>query len=379
MHSLKVLTAEAEHAPSPAVLIVDDHSPNLLAMEAVLAPLGYRLLTAASGNEALELARVQDIATILIDVHMAGLDGYQTMALLRNVEPLRDVPVIFVTAVYDDARHRHRGYALGAVDFIAKPIDGEVLRAKVHALVSLYLRAQRIERMRGQERDRLKNLFLGAVGHDLRNPLNSVLMAARILEATSCSEESHRARAQAIAQACQRMTGIIENILDLTRGEFAGTVPITLEPADLGMVSRAVVEELRITHPQRVLEIEVVGDVSGHWDGGRLARVVSNLVGNALQHSSAGPVRVGVLDEGHHARLVVHNGGEPIREEILPHLFQAFRGDDARAGRLGLGLYIVKEIVHAHRGEVSVSSTAIAGTSFAVRLPKNPRIPAAGL
>src|ERR1700683_2726069 len=155
----------------PTILVVDDHPANLLALEGALEPLGYRIVGASSGAEALELLTKHDFVLIVMDVYMPGLDGYQTTALIRGRERSRDIPIIFLTAVYDQPEHMYRGYSLGAVDYIAKPFDAEILRGKVRALVLLYTRGLRAEHERSQEAERIKDLFLGAVGHDLRGPL----------------------------------------------------------------------------------------------------------------------------------------------------------------------------------------------------------------
>jgi signal transduction histidine kinase len=355
----------------PTVLAVDDQPSNLLALEGTLEPLGYRIVRANSGEEALKRLIEHDVVVILMDVHMPGLDGYQTTALIRQREQSRDIPIIFLTAVYNHLEHTHRGYALGGVDYISKPIDSEVLRGKVRALVALYTRGQRAERARGEEAERIKNVFLGAVGHDLRNPLNAILLASKlILHDPDCGSASHRSHAKKIERAGQRMHRIIEDILDLTRDHFAGGIPLSLQATRLGDVCRAVVDEHRLARPDRIVELEVTGEAVGHWDSGRLERVVSNLVGNAVEHSKDGPVQVRVRDEDERVTLNVHNGGPPIEPTTLSNLFEPFRRGNTGSHGLGLGLYIVREIVRAHGGSVDVRSTSSDGTTFIVTLPK---------
>jgi two-component system sensor histidine kinase/response regulator len=363
-----------DDASTATILVVDDYPANLLAAVAVLEPLGYRIVTAASGHEALELAHAEDLVTILMDVHMPELDGYETTALLRRNERSRDVPIIFMTAVYNLPEHAHRGYALGAVDFITKPFDAEILRAKVRALVALYLRGQRSERARSREIGRIKDLFLGGVGHDLRNPLSTIAMAAKLLATRPCSEESHRSHAARIDRACRRMNDMIEDVLDLTRGQFTEGIPVTLEPVDVADVCRTVVSEFRVAHPDRALELDIDGDARVLGDSGRLARVVSNLIGNALQHCAEKSVQVRVLARDERVAIAVHNAGWPIPESALPNLFEPFRRGEGSSEGLGLGLYLVREIARAHGGTASVTSTASDGTIFTVTLPRGPQL-----
>jgi signal transduction histidine kinase len=243
-----------------------------------------------------------------------------------------------------------------------------VLRGKVRALVLLYLRGQRSERERSQEAERIKDLFLGTVGHDLRSPLNAIILASQVM--VHRGGVPHPQHARTIERAGKRMHRMIEDILDLTRGQF-GRMSLSPKTTDLGDVSRAVVEELRLANPTRELQLEITGEVGGYWDPDRLARVVSNLVGNALEHGEDGPVHVRVRDEGEQVFLEVHNEGAPIEPEAQRTLFEPFhRGETGGAGGLGLGLFIVREIVRAHQGTVDVRSTSAEGTTFTVALTK---------
>ena len=351
--------------------MVDDHPANLLAMEAVLEPMGYRVVTATSGREALKRLDEHDYVLIVMDVFMPVLDGYATVEIIRQRERCRDIPVIFLTAVYNQPEHTYRGYALGAVDYISKPFDPEVLRGKIRALVLLYTRGERAERERSQHAERMRDLFLGAMSHDLRNPLSAIRLGAQmILRDADCARASHASHARRIEQASRRMQGIIDDLLDLTRGQFAGGVPVSVQPTDLAEVCRAVVDEFRVAREGQEVRLESPRDLVGLWDRDRLGRVVSNLVGNAMEHGEEGSIRVRLEDQDERAVLEVHNGGAPIDPATLPTIFEPFwRGDGGGSG-LGLGLYIVREIVRAHGGTVRVTSTADAGTTFTVTLPK---------
>jgi signal transduction histidine kinase len=352
---------------SASVLIVDDHAANLTALSAVLEPLDVPIVRARSGAAALRETAQRDFAVIVMDVHMEGLDGYEATALIRERERSRDVPVIFLTALYDDPDHTRRGYALGAVDYISKPIDPDALRAKVGAFVALYRRAQLAERRRTAEREQLRDLFVGILGHDLRNPLNAITMATQLIARDPDLSERHRREVDWIDRATLRMQRLINDVLDLTRGQLGGGIPITLSTVDLGALCHAVVEECRLAHSSRKLVLEAADDVRGQWDADRLAQVASNLISNALQHSTVDPIVVTVRDEGQFAVLAVHNRGAPIAPELLPTLFEPFQRREDGSQGLGLGLYIVREIVRAHGGHIDARSTE-AGTTFTVRL-----------
>jgi two-component system sensor histidine kinase/response regulator len=357
----------------PGILMVDDHPANLLALESVLQPLGYDLVRAQSGEEALLKSLQRDFVLIVMDVHMPTLDGYHTVEMLRGRPRSRDIPIIFLTVVYNLEEHAHRGYALGAADYITKPFDPVVLRAKVSALVALYTRGRREEQARHAELERFKDLFLCALGHDLRNPLHSIIMAARLVkEDGTASAESRRQRMEVIEGAALRMNAMLDDILDLTAAKFSGAMPVKIEPVDLASVCRNVVAEIQSVHPDRSISVDVSGDVTGRWDATRLARVVSNLVGNAIHHAPEASVNVRLVSEGDRVSIVVHNDGPGIAPELLPRLFEPFRRGETSAEGLGLGLYIVREIVRAHGGDVEVHSSDAEGTRFIVAVPRRP-------
>jgi sigma-B regulation protein RsbU (phosphoserine phosphatase) len=170
------------------------------------------------------------------------------------------------------------------------------------------------------------------------------------------------------------MSRMITDLLDFTRARLGGGVPLQRRPAELVELVRATLEEFEVTHPGRVVLSHAGGPYTGEWDPDRLAQVVSNLVGNALQHGAADtPVQVVLREEGAELVLSVTNQGPPIPEALLPHVFDPFRRatSSPRQG-LGLGLYIVQQLVLAHGGSITVSSDAASGTTFTVRLPRGP-------
>jgi signal transduction histidine kinase len=239
-------------------------------------------------------------------------------------------------------------------------------------------RAARLEAQRAEESARraveLKERLVGIVGHDLRTPLASIRMAAALLARRGeLSGEGARTLARLGASAT-RMTGIIRDLLDFTRIRKDGAIPLEPRDLDLAAVARGVVAELQEVHPERVIALEAPQSAPGRGDPDRLAQVLSNLVGNAIQHSPAGSavavrVRAGAAD----LALEVHNHGPPIPASLVPHVFEPFRqgprAPQDASGSVGLGLFIVQELVRAHGGSVRVESFAEAGTTFTVSLP----------
>lgn len=228
----------------------------------------------------------------------------------------------------------------------------------------------REEQARRVEMDRLKDLFLGALGHDLRNPLNTILTAAQLLQRMNPGERQER-HLGTIERTVKRMNAMVEDILDLTAGKFVGKVPLTIEPADLASTCHGVIDEIRSRHGDRSVHVEITGDVTGEWDVIRLGRVVGNLVANAMQHGQ-GEVRVHLVGEEERVSIEVHNEGPAIRPDLVPLLFEPFRRGDTSPNGYGLGLYIVREVARAHGGEATVHSSDAGGTTFVVTVPRKP-------
>jgi signal transduction histidine kinase len=225
---------------------------------------------------------------------------------------------------------------------------------------------------------------LAIVGHDLRNPLGAIrLSASVVLRRGDLSQETRRVLGR-IDVAAMRMVEMIGTLLDFAQGRFRAGLPISPEAMSLEDVVREVVDELLATNPGRPIELNLDGSGRGLWDPGRIAQVVSNLVGNALTHGAATePVRVYVTSADDAVLLKVCNRGPLIPPDLMPVLFEPFRrgptsAKTSRMGGLGLGLYIAHQVVVAHGGTITARSTADEGTTFTVRLPRGERDQAAG-
>ncbi len=214
--------------------------------------------------------------------------------------------------------------------------------------------------------------FVGIVGHDLRTPLGAIRMSAEALLKVAPGVAVSRPARRILASA-DRMQRLIEQLVEFSQARHGAGIPVRLAPCDLGRIARHVAEELQAAHPDRALTIDVEGDVSGEWDADRLGEVLSNIVGNAIEHGGGAPVSVRVHGAGPEAIAAVHNEGPPIPPAMLPHLFDPFRrgGGSSRASpHVGLGLFIAREIVVAHGGDIRVRSARGRGTTFEVRLPR---------
>ena len=358
-------------------LIVDDIEENLIALTALLRAQDVEVHTARSGAEALDLLLRHDMALALLDVQMPEMDGFQLAELMRGSERTRHVPIIFVTAGLRDQVRMFRGYESGAVDFLYKPIDPHMLRGKAETFFQLHRQKQQLARELHQRTEalRLNEMFIAVLGHDLRNPLHAMMLSAHGIHRVS-TEDPVKQAATRIVSSGNRMSRMIEDLLDLARGRLAGGIQIVREPVDFAAIVGRVVRESQAAKPGRALEMRQQGHFNGQWDAGRLAQVASNLIANALQYGDQSePVIVevdGTRDDS--VELVVSNAGN-IPKDLLPQIFDPFRGRSEPARRsegLGLGLYIVKQLVEAHEGRVDVASNPGERTRFTVRLPRLP-------
>ena len=218
---------------------------------------------------------------------------------------------------------------------------------------------------------RFREHFVGIVSHDLRNPLTAIVTSAHLLLRYGELPERQARVVARIASSADRMARMIDDLLDFARSKLGGEFPIHRRRIDLRQICEQTVEELEFAFTRQV-KLEANGDLWGDWDPDRIAQVISNLVGNAVQHSD-GDVKVTLRGEADVVVLETHNGGPPIPHEVLSHIFEPGRRGDARSGGLGLGLFIAQQIVLAHGGSIEVTSNDGDGTKFTVALPRKGR------
>jgi signal transduction histidine kinase len=223
-----------------------------------------------------------------------------------------------------------------------------------------------------------RNLFLGILGHDLRNPIGAASMAAQRMVKMGPPDARQTLLASKIVDTTERATQILNDLLDVTRSAFGTEIPVAKAEMDMGALGVQMTEEMRTVSDDHQISIDVIGNTSGHWDKARMGQVFSNLLGNAIQYSPAGsPISVRIADEEEAVLISVHNDGDPIPPDKVKALFGFLKRGygtgltDQRSTNLGLGLFIAKKIVMAHGGEINVASSADEGTVFSVLLPKN--------
>ena len=381
-----------EAIPPVYFLMVDDREANLVALEALLRREGLVLLRAASGPDALELLLKYEVALALIDVQMPGMDGFELAELMRGAERTRRVPIIFLTAGGADQSRRFRGYEAGAVDFLNKPLEPDVLRSKVEVFFELARQRDELKSTLAQnarlleetrrhaaalkETDRLKDEFLAMLAHELRNPLSAVSNAIQVWKRSDRPDHQEWAK-QVIENQMKTFSRLIDDLLDVSRINH-GKIRIKKQVVDPGPILDQAVEAVTPLIVDRKHELTVEkrhGSSLVEVDPTRLEQVVVNLLTNAAKYSGdASKIRLASHAEGPDLVISVKDAGIGIPPEQLPRMFELFaQGDRSIArseGGLGIGLTLVKSLVELHGGSISAESEGLGlGSTFTVRLP----------
>jgi signal transduction histidine kinase len=343
---------EANRLSAPAL---SDHIP------ALVDRIIRSLEEARGGPEAGEAAG-RDIGgdrRAKLHAHARLDQRFSLSSAMRELSHLRST---FIELCYDESAH-------------VRSDEATLLHAAVdEAMTTVAVEMDGAARAALEEEARFRERFIGIVGHDLRSPLAAIGFAATLLLQQEDGTEAQARVVRRIARSVGRMSRMIGELLDFTRSREGGGMPLTRAPVDMHEVCRAVIEEIELGGARHQVRLESRGNPYGFWDADRLAQVLSNLIGNALEHGAPDrPVVVRVSDASDsRIRMEVHNHGRPIAPELLPSVFDPFQQSvepGTRAG-LGLGLFIAEQIVSAHGGSIRVTSDAAYGTTFTVELPR---------
>jgi signal transduction histidine kinase len=366
-------------------LLVDDLEENLIALQALLKRDGLECDTARSGEEALELMLVNEYALALLDVQMPGMDGFELAEYMRSSERSRHIPIIFVTAGTGDTARRFRGYEAGAVDFILKPIEADVLKSKANVFFDLHQQRVQIAAQRDelaalgaslQVADAQKNRFLAVLAHELRNPIMALIAGLRLLERREGTDAVPQIRS-AMNRSLSHMTRLVEDLLDISRIE-QGKISLKSEAIVLQDVLTFAVETVQsaIDAAGHALHLDVPAEpIRLHADHARVTQIIGNLISNAARYTpNGGEIRVGLMTDGAWAMITVADNGIGIAPDQQGRIFDIFAqvASDGRMNRdgLGIGLALVKQLVELHGGTIALQKSVPGeGSTFEVRLP----------
>jgi two-component system sensor histidine kinase/response regulator len=358
----------------PCVLMVDDVDANLVVLDALLAPLPCRRIAASNGNEALRQLLKNEFAVVLLDVQMPEMDGYEVARLARDNPATREIPIIFVTAMYPTEESAMRGYGTGAFDFLFKPINSGILRAKVKVFLDLFLSRRRLREEIAAHKETLRELesFSYSVSHDLRAPLRPLDGFSQILLASYGDKLDDQGRhyLQRIRAGAQRMDQLINDLLELSR---ISKKPSVRADVDLSAMVSAVFDELRAGDGGRHVDVVVQPDVRAECDPGLLRIVFENLARNAWKFTHKRPqarIEFGRSIEGSATVYFVRDDGVGFDPSFGHKLFRPFqrlhKATDFEG--TGIGLAIVDRIITRHDGQIWAESALDHGATFSFTL-----------
>jgi signal transduction histidine kinase len=383
----------------PVVLIVDDRAENLLALEAVLEPLDVRVERADSGEGALRrllAENAEDVTAIILDVQMPGMDGFETAQRIKARPRTRHIPIVFLTAISTEMTHALRGYGTGAIDYLAKPFDPDVLRAKVGVLVELQQHARTIEQQRVEraarleERDRAQAAlarqtvelersnaelarFATLLSTELRSPMHLVAGFLDLLRDRYRAglDDAGGLLLDRASDAAERLFDSVEQLMTYA------TVTTDVRERELTALDD-VIEDVRQAMQPRLdaAEASLSSDplpeiVADRW---QLHRLFTHLVDNALTHTNDGvDIHIGLSRRDDSWVLSVRDDGPGLPTPSLPGLFTLLGGSTRGEGAAGLGLPIARHIVERHGGTIWADSVTGQGTTISFTLPAGPQ------
>ena len=306
---------------------------------------------------------------LVLDWHMPDMSGAEVCRFVRTQLDSARLPILVLTATSSEGVLE--ALEAGANDFVGKPFSNEELNARVATLAQTKHLHGKLVAMEGRLRveAEFRERFIGMLAHDLRQPLSAIFMSSQLQQRTGGKAAKF---ADMQLRAAQRMKRMIGELLDFTRNRPETGIPIQRKSVDFSELARTSVEEIGLARPDVSVNLSIEGSCVGNWDADRLAQVCSNLIGNAIEHSSPNtPVTVALRGSSDAVALRVTNIGPPIPDSVRSTLFEPFRRGGARqsTGGVGLGLHIVSQIVSAHDGTVDVESSEL-GTHFTVNVPK---------
>jgi signal transduction histidine kinase len=400
------------------ILLVDDRAENLLALEAILESLGQSLIRANSGPEALRNVLETEFAVILLDVQMPGMNGFEVAEIIKSRERSRTIPIIFLSAISKEDAYVFKGYSMGAVDYVFKPFNPDVLRSKVAVFVDLSVKQREIQRQGdllresqkrelelehrtslleaearsaaqlSQMNDELhrrqialeqamgaRNRFYASMSHELRTPINAVigystLMLDNIYGPLNAKQKEGLQRT---LKAARHLLELVNDVLDLSKIE-AGKIELSLQP----VMFPSIIEDLFVTVRPLAdeygssLNLEMEGEpfniVS---DPRRVRQILLNLLSNAIKFGEGEPIHVVCKhDESNGVEIEVNDEGVGIAKEDIARIFEEFvQVSESKQPGTGLGLPISRRLALLLDGALTVHSVPGQGSSFRLTLP----------
>ena len=400
------------------ILLVDDRPENLLALEAILEPLGQKLVRATSGPEALKCVLAGDFATILLDVQMPEMNGFEVDEIIKSRERSRTIPIIFLSAINKEEAYVFKGYSMGAVDYVFKPFNPDVLKMKVAVFVDLFIKQREVQRqaelLRDAEKRELelehrtsmleaearsaakltqmndelhrrqvaleqamgaRNRFYASMSHELRTPINAVIGYSTLMldGIYGPLNAKQREGLQRTLKAARHLLELVNDVLDLSKIE-AGKIELSVQPVmfpalieDLFVTVRPLADEYGSTLTLE-MQSEPFNIIS---DPRRVRQIMINLLSNAIKFGEGKPICVRCKqNEPGGVEIEVIDQGVGIAEDDIPRIFEEFvQVSESKQPGTGLGLPISRRLAQLLDGSLTVCSTPGQGSTFRLALP----------
>lgn len=351
------------------ILLVDDREENLLSLEEILSGDGRRFLKASSGNEALKaVLKNDDIGLIMLDVQMPEMDGFEVARLLKGNPKTSEISIIFVTAINKEEQYVLKGFEEGAVDYLQKPLDINVTKAKVNVFEQLYYHQQGLKYAVGQLEKINKQLeqFVFIVAHDLKSPLSGIVTMLSVLEVDPAIVENRHTKqyVDLLSAAAMHLSDMITSILDYSRKSM------DQQSVEEVNVHQLVEQIAYLLFPPAHIRISIVGRLPVlHTRKLKLQQVFQNLISNAVKYNDKpeGQIDIGVKEKSEFYEFYVRDNGPGISEDDQDKMFRLFQTGNiisARESSTGVGLNIMKVIVEEQGGRIWLESEPGEGSTF---------------
>ena len=362
------------------ILLVDDRTENLYALENILACENRTILKASSGEEALKIAFSEDLSLILLDVQMPVMDGFEVAHLLKQTNRTKKTPILFVTAISKEKKYMLKGYQEGCIDYLFKPLDIDITQAKVNTLLKFYEQQRELE-FKNIELAKLnqeKNYFLGVASHDLRNPIGNIISLVNILEDELRDQLSDdlKEMLHMMQDSGRDMLELLNNLLDVSKIE-SGNMNLKLKNNSIAdTIQKSINDNIRTANSKQIiLDYNIADNLPNVcFDKIHLQQVLNNLISNAIKFSFGNThVEINVGLKNHEVIVSVKDQGQGIPSNDIHRVFLPFARTSVSSTNgeksTGLGLTIAKRIVEAHGGNIWLSSEVGKGTTFFFSLP----------
>ena len=370
------------------ILIVDDTQENLISLKKVLEINGFEVDTAASGEEALKKVLKKSYVLIILDVQMPGMDGFEVAQTITGYSKAKDTAIIFLSAVNTDTQFVKQGYSSGGLDYIIKPVDINILLLKVKTFYRIYEQSRKLIEMRTEmlkeieyrkDAERKKDEFISIASHELKTPLTSIKGFLQLLERNieRGKPEAVQSQLNKVQTQVEKLNELVSDLLDLSKIE-SGELKFNKRYFSIDNLLDECIENIQQSnHTFTITKIGKAGrEIFG--DEMRIEQVIVNFLTNAIKYSpGTGEIQIKVVAEPDRIYVGVKDFGIGMTEEHYKNVFDKYYRVEETSLRfqgLGMGLFICKQIIERHGGEIGVISKPGAGSEFYFYLPTIPLV-----